>query len=120
MPRRTGGELATMDLAFLLLIAEAASNAFGEYTSIADGLILVMVLMGWNFIVNAASYHCRSVENLVSSRPIEIVRNGKMLRRNMRREFVTEEELMSALRQQSLIPSIKSKAPPLRLRARLR
>lgn len=110
MPRRTGGELATMDLAFLLLIAEAASNAFGEYTSIAEGLILVMVLIGWNFIVNAASYHFRSVEKLVSSRPIEIVRNGKMLRRNMRREFVTEEELMSALRQQGLdsIDQVKS------------
>ena len=110
MPRRTGGELATMDLAFLLLIAEAASNAFGEYTSVAEGLILVMVLMGWNFTVNAASYHFRFVEKLVSSRPIEVVRNGKMLRRNMRREFVTEEELMSALRQQGLdsIEHVKS------------
>lgn len=38
----------------------------------------------------------------MSSRPIEIVRNGEMLRRNMRREFVTEEELMNALRQQGL------------------
>lgn len=45
MPRRTGGELATMDLAFLLLLAEAASNAFGEYTSVAEGLILVVALM---------------------------------------------------------------------------
>ena len=102
MPRRTGGELATMDLIFLLLIAEAASNAFGEYNSVVEGLILVMVLMGWNFIVNAASCRFRFVEKLVSSSPIEIVRNGEILRRNMRREFVTEEELMSALRQQGL------------------
>jgi uncharacterized membrane protein YcaP (DUF421 family) len=63
---------------------------------------LVIVLIGWNFVVNAASYRFRFVEKLVSSRPIEIVRNGEMLRRNMRREFVTEEELMSALRQQGL------------------
>lgn len=102
MPRRTGGELATMDLIFLLLIAEAASNAFGEYTSVAEGLVLVVILMAWNFIVNAASYRFRFVEKLVSSRPIEIVRDGEVLRRNMRREFVTEEELMSALRQQGL------------------
>lgn len=102
MPRRTGGELATMDLIFLLLIAEAASNGFGEYTSVGEGLILVVVLMGWNYIVNASSYRFRCIEKLVSSPPIEIVRNGEMLRRNMRREFVTEEELMSALRRQGL------------------
>lgn len=110
MPRRTGGELATMDLAFLLLIAEAASNAFGEYTSVAEGLILVVVLMGWNYLINAASYHFRWIEKLVSSRPIEIVRNGQLLRRNMRREFVTEEELMGALRQQGVdsIDQVKS------------
>lgn len=102
MPRRTGGELATMDLIFLLLIAEAASNAFGEYTSVLEGLILVAILMSWNFIVNASSYRFPFIEKLVSSPPIEIVRNGQMLRRNMRREFVTEEELMSALRQEGI------------------
>jgi uncharacterized membrane protein YcaP (DUF421 family) len=37
MPRRTGGELATMDLVFLLLIAEAAAHALGDYTTVADG-----------------------------------------------------------------------------------
>ncbi|XYJ08877.1 DUF421 domain-containing protein [Telluria sp. B2] len=102
MPRRTGGELATMDLIFLLLIAEAASNAFGEYTSIFEGLVLVLVLMGWNFIINAASYRFRFIEKLVSSPPIQVIRDGRMLRRNMRREFLTEEELMSSLRQQSI------------------
>jgi uncharacterized membrane protein YcaP (DUF421 family) len=102
MPRRTGGELATMDLIFLLLIAEAASNAFGEYTSISEGLVLVLVLMGWNFIINAASYRFRFIEKLVSSPPIQVIRDGRMLRRNMRREFLTEEELMSSLRQQSI------------------
>jgi len=102
MPRRTGGELATMDLIFLLLIAEAASNAFGEYTSVSEGLVLVLVLMGWNYIINAASYRFRFVEKLVSSPPIQVIRDGRMLRRNMRREFLTAEELMSSLRQQSI------------------
>jgi uncharacterized membrane protein YcaP (DUF421 family) len=37
MPRRTGGELATMDLVFLLLIAEAAAHALGDYMTVADG-----------------------------------------------------------------------------------
>lgn len=102
MPRRTGGELATIDLIFLLLIAEAASNAFGDYGSVSEGLVLVLVLVGWDFLINAASYRYRWIEKLVSSPPIQVIRDGRMLKRNMRREFLTEEELMSALRQQGV------------------
>lgn len=102
MPRRIGGELATMDLIFVLLIAEAASNGFGLYTSVSEGLILILVLIGWDFLINAASYRFRFIEKLVSSPPIQVIRDGRLLRRNMRREFLTEEELMSSLRQQSI------------------
>ena len=37
MPRRTGGELATMDLIFIVLIAEAAAGGVGDFTSVAMG-----------------------------------------------------------------------------------
>ena len=102
MPWRMGGELATMHLISLLLIAAAASNAFGDYKSVTDGLLLVAVLMMWNFLVNAASYRFRIVERLVSAPPIQIIRDGKLLKRNMRREFLTEEELMTVLREQNI------------------
>jgi hypothetical protein len=32
MPKRTGGEPATLDLIFVLLIAEAAACALGDYS----------------------------------------------------------------------------------------
>lgn len=102
MPRRTGGELATIDLIFLLLIAGAASNAFGAYESVTEGLILIAVLVLWDYALNAASYRFRFIERLISAPPIPVVRDGKLLRRNMRREFLTEDELMSSLRQQEI------------------
>ena len=98
MPRRTGGELATMDLIFVLLIAEAAAHALGDYTSVADGLVMIVTLMGWNWLVNALSYHVPAIERLASAPPIEVIRRGKLLRRNMRREYLTQEELMGHLR----------------------
>ena len=110
MPRRIGGELATMDLIFVLLIAEAASNGFGLYTSVSEGLVLVLVLIGWDYAINAASYRFRFIEKLVSSPPIQVIRDGRLLRRNMRREFLTEEELMSSLRQQSITSVSEVKA----------
>lgn len=102
MPRRSGGELAPMDLVFVILIAQAAADAMGEFTSVADGLILVATIMGWNYLINALSYRWPFFEWLVSAPALQIVRDGQMMRRNMRREFVTEEELMSYLHQEGI------------------
>lgn len=102
MPRRTGGELAMMDLIFVILIAEAAAHAMGDYTSIADGFVLIVTLMGWNYLINLLSFHIPFIERLVSASPIQVVRDGQLLRRNMRREYLTEEELMGHLRQQGI------------------
>lgn len=102
MPRRTGGEMATMDLIFVVLIAHAAALSMGDYTTIADAFVVIVTLMVWDYVINALSYRYSVFEWLVSSPPLQIVRNGKLLRRNMRREFVTEEELMSHLREEGI------------------
>ncbi|QXL85177.1 DUF421 domain-containing protein [Comamonas sp. NLF-1-9] len=102
MPRRTGGELATMDLVLILLITEAASHSLGDYTALPDGVFMILVIMGFNYLVNALSYRVKFIERLVSLPPLQVIRDGRLLRRNMRREFLTEEELMSYLRQQGI------------------
>jgi uncharacterized membrane protein YcaP (DUF421 family) len=102
MPRRTGGELAMMDLIFVLLVAEAAARTLGDYESIADGLVVIATLIGWNYLINALSYHVPLVERLVAAPPLQVIRDGVLLRRNMRREFLSEEELMAHLREEGL------------------
>ncbi len=102
LPRRTGGELTLADLVFILLIANAAANAFGNYTSVTDGMILVAILMGWDYLLNFLSYHVPFIEYLTSSPPLQVVRNGRLLQRNMRRELLTKEELMTNFHQQGV------------------
>ena len=102
LPRRTGGELAVMDLIFLLLIAEAATHSIGDYSSLTEGFIAIGTLMTWDYLVNMLSFHIPIVEKLFSAPPIQIVKRGKMLRRSMRSEYITEEELMENLRKQGL------------------
>lgn len=99
MPRRTGGQLATMDLVFIVLIANAGAQAIGDYSALADAVVVIATLMAWNVVVNAVSYRNRLVEKLVSAAPLQVVRDGRMLRRHMRQEWLTEEELMSHLRE---------------------
>lgn len=98
MPRRTGGEVTTTDLIVILLVAEAATHSFSIYTSVADALVLIATLLALDYSVNALSYRFPAFERLMSAPPLPLVRDGKLLRRNMRREFVTEEELMGQLR----------------------
>jgi uncharacterized membrane protein YcaP (DUF421 family) len=102
MPRRIGGELATMDLVFLFLVADAAAHSLGGYSTVTDGLLVIAVLMAWNFLLNFLSFHFPFMERLVSAPSLQIIRNGQLLRRNMRREFITQDELMEHLRQQGI------------------
>lgn len=97
MPR-LGGELAVMDLVFLLLIAEAAAHGMGEYTSITEAVIVIGTLMICNYILNYLSFHFRLVERLISGAPLQVIRNGRLMHRNMRREYLTQDELMTQLR----------------------
>ena len=109
MPR-IGGELAVMDLVFLLLIAEAAAHGMGEYKTIGDAILMLATLIGWDYLLNFLSFRIPFFEKLVSGSPIQIVRDGRLMRRNMRREYLTEDELMAQLRRQGIekIEDVKS------------
>jgi uncharacterized membrane protein YcaP (DUF421 family) len=102
LPRRTGGEVAHMDLIFMLLVAEAAAHSMGDYKSVGDGLIVVVTFMVLNYAINALTFYVPSLEKLVTAGPVEVVRDGKTVPNNMRREFLTEEELVSYLRQNGM------------------
>lgn len=101
MPR-IGGELAVMDFVFLLLIAEAAAHGMGEHETVGDAVLMIATLIGWNYLLNVLSFHIPFFEKLVSGSAVQIVRDGRLMRRNMRREYLTEDELMAQLRRQGI------------------
>ena len=101
--RRDIGAVGIADLLMLVIVADAAQNAMaGEYTSVTDGMVLVATLIGWNVFLDWISYRFPGVRKLAEPSPIHLIENGKMLRRNMRRELITDEELWSKLREQSI------------------
>lgn len=101
--KRQAGGMETGDLLLVILLADASQNGMaGEYRTVPDGLILVATLMFWNFFLDWLSYHFRWFERLMNAEPLILIRNGKMLHRNMRREFVTQAELLSQLREQGI------------------
>ncbi len=101
--KRQTGSLGMTDLLLITLLADASQNAMaGEYTSIADGIVLVATIIFWNYAFDWLGYRSEWFSRLIEPAPLLLVRDGKMLRRNMRKELITEEELMSQLRLQGL------------------
>src|SRR5215212_4457587 len=101
--RREAGTVGMTDLLVLVLIADASQNAMaGNYNSLPDGLLLVATIIFWSFALNWLGYHIQLIRRFVYPPPLVLVHDGKLNRRNMRKELVTEEELMSQLRQQGI------------------
>ncbi len=101
--KRQTGTLGTTDLLLITLIADASQNAMaGEYTSIADGIVLVATIIFWNYAFDWLSFRYEWFSRLTEQPPLPLIRNGRMLRKNMRRELITEDELMMELRKQGL------------------
>lgn len=101
--RRHVGSMSLMDLLLMVLIADAAQNAMSnEYRSLSEGVILCGTLIGWNFLFDWLAYRSPWFQKLLEPSPLPVIRNGRFLRRNMRAEFFTPDELLSQLRQQNV------------------
>jgi uncharacterized membrane protein YcaP (DUF421 family) len=101
--KRQTGSLGMTDLLLITLLADASQNAMaGEYTSIMDGIVLVATIIFWNYAFDWLGYKSEWFSRLIEPAPLPLIKDGKLLRRNMRKELITEEELKSQLRQQGL------------------
>ena len=101
--RRDAGSVAIADIMLLVLIADASQNAIsGGYETLADGAVVVLTLAAWNYLLDWVSYRSPAMRCLLQPSPLMLVRNGQVLRANLRREMVTTDELMAAMRQQGI------------------
>lgn len=101
--KRQSGGVGITDLLLIVLLADAAQNAMaGDYTSVTDGFLLVVVIVFWSYALDWLGYHVPLIHGLVHPEPLLLVKDGQMQRQNMRRELITKEELMSELREQGL------------------
>jgi len=101
--RRDVGSMGIPDVLFIVIIADAAQNAMsGEYKSIADGTVLVATLVFWNVALDWLAFRSRAMRRLIEPPSLPLVRDGKWVRRNLRREWITTEEVLSKLRERGI------------------
>ena len=101
--RRDVGTVGVADVLFVVLVADASQNAMtGGYASVAEGVVLVGTLVGWNLLFDWVAYRVPWAYRLIEPRPLLLIRRGRLQRKHLRAEMITLAELRAQLRKQGI------------------
>ena len=101
--RRDVGSLGISDFLFVVILGDAAQNSMiGSASSATDGMVLIATLVFWSYMLDFLSFKFPLVARFTSAPRMCLVRDGKLQRRNMRRELITDEELNAKIRHEGV------------------
>ncbi|HKU47953.1 MAG TPA: YetF domain-containing protein [Burkholderiales bacterium] len=110
--KRRMGAIGMADILVLVIISDASQNAMaGEYKTVTDGFILIGTIIAWNYAFDWAAFQFPWLSRLLEPAPLLLIENGRILRRNLRVEFISDDELRSKLREHGVEdPALVAKA----------
>ncbi len=101
--RREAGTLTIPDLLMMLLVADASQNAMAaNYRSVSSGLVLVGTIIFWNFALDYLGHKFDFINRIIHPSPLCLIKNGRVLHVNLKKEFLTVDDLKSELRQHGI------------------
>ena len=99
--KRELGQANTLDLAVLLLVANAVQNGIiGNDVSVTGAAVGAVVLFGLNALFSRATYRYQRVADLLEGEPTVLIRDGKPLAGALRHERISLSELRAIARRQ--------------------
>jgi uncharacterized membrane protein YcaP (DUF421 family) len=101
--KRTLSKMNSFDLVVTIALGSTLSSIIlSKSVALAEGLTAFALLIMLQFMVAWLSCRSRVFNRIVKNEPILLVRSGHMLVDTMRRERVTEGEVLQAIRNQSV------------------
>ena len=76
----------------------ASSGLTGDTDTIGDGFVLVLTILFWSVVLDAVSYRWPRLGKILKARPKPLIEDGRLNRRVMRRELMTDVEVFAQLR----------------------
>ncbi len=100
--RRIGStSVGLAEILMVALVAAAAQNAMArDHRSLADGLLLIATIVFWTYALDWLGHRYPAVQQWYHPPPLLLIKNGRMLPHNMRKELLTEDELLTHLRRE--------------------
>lgn len=103
VPKRNAGGISPNDMLTLIVVGGMATDAImGGSTSVGDVLLMIGLVLAWGYVFDLLEYHFPFAHRLFRDAQTPLIEDGRLLRKNMRRELVTEEELMAVLRKEGV------------------
>ncbi|MBS0217786.1 MAG: DUF421 domain-containing protein [Proteobacteria bacterium] len=97
--KRAVGQFTPFDLVLLILIGNAVQNGLnGGDNSITGAFLLAGCLIALNFVVALFTSRSRGFDQLVEGVPVVLARNGQVFDDVLRRELVSHDDYIEALR----------------------
>lgn len=98
--RRHGDTLTGADLLAVVLIVDAVKGALGsDFGAFTGGAVMIGVVYLWEYSLEALSYWSPRLRALLTGGPLLLIRDGRLLRRNLRRVMLSRAELQAQLRE---------------------
>ena len=102
--KRQVAQITAFDLVVLLIISNVVQNAvIGNDNSLGGGLFGATVIFLINAVVAWLTFRFKRIERLVEHTPTVLVRSGRILRENLRRERLSLPEFRASLRQHGVV-----------------
>jgi len=102
--KRQLGQLSAFDLVVLLIISNVVQNAvIGNDNSLGGGLIGATTILLLNLVVAYVTFRFKRADRVIEHSPTVLVRHGRILRDNLRRERLGPRDLRAALRHHGVI-----------------
>ena len=96
--KRELGQLNMLDFVVLLAVANAVQNGIiGSEVSVTGAVIGAAVLLMTNAVVAELTVRYPGLRRLVVGSPAELLRRGIVNRAKLRRERITEEDILNAI-----------------------
>lgn len=101
--KREVGQMTPFDLVLLLLLSNAVQNAMtGPDTSLMGGAVAAAVLLSLNYLVGELSSMNRRFRRVIEGSPTLLIHDGKLIMEHLKKEHLTVDEVMRALREHSI------------------
>lgn len=103
VPKWEAGPGSIASMLFVVIFGDlAAEGVKGRAESVTDILLMVATVVMWVTVVDQLSYRFPWFRSLVQDSPTCLIRDGRLLRGNLRRETMSVEDLKAQLRRQDV------------------
>jgi uncharacterized membrane protein YcaP (DUF421 family) len=101
--KRELGQMSLYDLVMIIVLGNAVQNAMiNNDNTLVGGLVAATVLLVLNRLFNAAALRSKRIEHFMVGEPILIVSHGVLLAAPMKRQGISAEQVMAALREHGM------------------